>query len=139
MGKKVRDVMTPAPVSVSGQTPLTRAADLMREHGIGDVLVVEKDRLCGMVTDRDIVVRAVADGRDPSQATVGEICSSELVTVSPGDDADAAVQAMRERAIRRLPVVEEDRPVGVLSIGDLAIEQDKRSALADISAKPPSQ
>lgn len=124
MARKVRDVMTPAPVSVPGQTSLSQAAGLMRAHGIGVVLILDDGRLLGMVTDRDIVVRAVADGRDVTQTTVAEICSCDLVTVSPDDDADTALRSMREHLIRRLPVVEDDRPVGVLSITDLATGAD---------------
>lgn len=124
MARKVRDVMTPAPVSVSGQTSLSQAAGLMRAHGIGVVLILDDGRLLGMVTDRDIVVRAVADGRDVTQTTVAEVCSCDLVTVSPDDDADTALRSMREHLIRRLPVVEDDRPVGVLSITDLATGAD---------------
>jgi CBS domain-containing protein len=90
------------------------------------------------VTDRDIVVRAVADTRDSAATAVGEICSPDLVTVAPHDDADTAVQRMRERPVRRVPVVEDGRPAGVLSVGDLAMERDQRSALADISAQPPN-
>jgi CBS domain-containing protein len=120
MARKVSDVMTPAPVSVSGQTSLSHAARLMRAHDVGVVLVLDDGRLLGMVTDRDIVVRAVADGRDVTRTTVAEICSCDLITVSPGDDADSALRTMREHFIRRLPVVEDDRPVGVLSITDLA-------------------
>ncbi|GAA4488793.1 CBS domain-containing protein [Actinoallomurus oryzae] len=120
MPQKVRDVMTPAPVSVSGQTSLSHAAGLMRAHDIGVVLILDDGRLLGMVTDRDIVVRAVADGRDVTQTTVAEICSCDLITVSPDDDAGIALRSMREHSIRRLPVVEDDHPVGVLSITDLA-------------------
>ncbi|MFB9836857.1 CBS domain-containing protein [Actinoallomurus acaciae] len=124
MARKIRDVMTPAPVSVSGQTSLSHAAGLMRAHGIGVLLILDDGRLLGMVTDRDIVVRAVADGRDVRRTTVAEICSCDLITVSPDDDADNALRSMREHLIRRLPVVEDDRPVGVLSITDLATDAD---------------
>jgi CBS domain-containing protein len=127
--------MTSAPVALRSSQPVADAARAMREHGTGDVLVVDGGQLRGLVTDRDIVVRAVADGRDPENTPVGEICSPDLVTVAPGDDADTAVQRMRDRAVRRVPVVEDGRPVGVLSLGDMAIERDERSALADISAQ----
>jgi CBS domain-containing protein len=93
-----------------------------------------------VVTDRDLVVRALAEGADISSKSVQEVCSTETVTVSPDDDVDRAIQLMRERAIRRLPVVEEeDRPVGVVSLGDLAVERDPHSALGDISAAHPNQ
>lgn len=138
MAQKVSEVMTSAPVALRSGQPVTEAAKAMREHGIGNVLVVDDGRLKGLLTDRDIVVRAVADERDPASTTVGDICSGDLVTVSPDDDAGAAVRRMRERAVRRVPVVADGRAVGVLSIGDMAIERDERSALADLSAQPPN-
>jgi CBS domain-containing protein len=138
MAQKVSDLMTSAPVSLRPAQPLTEAAKAMREQGIGSVLVVDGGRLKGLVTDRDIVVRAVADGRDPGRTTLAEVCSPDLVTAAPDDDADTAVQRMREHGVRRIPVVDGDRPVGVLSIGDMAIERDERSALADISAETPN-
>jgi CBS domain-containing protein len=85
------------------------------------------------------VVRAVADNRDPAITLIGEICSPDPVTVAPGDDADTVVQRMREHAIRRVPVVEDGLPVGILSMGDMALERDERSALADVSAQPPNR
>src|SRR5690606_13998700 len=101
-------------------------------------LVVHEGRLRGLVTDRDIVVRAVAAQRDMSGTTVADICSTNLVTVAPGEDAGEAVRLMRENAVRRVPVVDGDRPIGMVSIGDLAVQRDERSALADISAEPPN-
>jgi CBS domain-containing protein len=92
------------------------------------------------VTDRDIAVRAVADGRDPERTPVSEICSKDLTTVSPEDDLDRAIQVMREKAIRRLLVVDNrNQTVGILSLGDLALERDARSVLGQISAAPPNQ
>jgi CBS domain-containing protein len=131
--------MTSAPVALRSSQPVADAAKAMREHGTGDVLVIDDGQLKGLVTDRDIVVRAVAVGRDPGSTPVSEICSPDLVTVTPDDEADTAVRRMRERAVRRVPVVEDGRPVGVLSIGDMAIERDERSALADISAQPSNE
>ncbi|MCA1830835.1 MAG: CBS domain-containing protein, partial [Actinobacteria bacterium] len=96
------------------------------------------NEMCGIVTDRDIAVRAVATGGDPKSMKIGEICSSDIVTVTPQDDDKKAVRLMRERAVRRLPVVDGKKAVGVVSIGDLALEKDPSSALADISASPPN-
>ncbi|HEY7277953.1 MAG TPA: CBS domain-containing protein [Trebonia sp.] len=138
MAQKVSELMTSAPVSLSSGQPLTEAAKAMREQGIGSVLVVDDGQLKGLVTDRDIVVRAVADGRDPGQTPLADVCSPDLVTVAPNDDADTVVQRMRERRVRRVPVVDGGRPVGMVSIGDMAIERDERSALADISAETPN-
>jgi signal-transduction protein with cAMP-binding, CBS, and nucleotidyltransferase domain len=92
-----------------------------------------------IVTDRDIAVRAVAEERDPQSTSVSEICSSGVATLEPEQSIDAAVQAMREHDVRRLPVVKHGRPVGILSLGDLAVERDPESVLADISAGSPDQ
>src|SRR5690348_6932541 len=139
MAQTVRDVMTPQPVAVSADTALTEAARFMREEGIGQLMVTEGGTLYGVVTDRDIVVRAVAEHRDPDRTTAGDVASRDLVTVSPDDRLDEAVRLMRERSVRRLPVVEQGHPVGMVSLGDLAMERDERSALADISAEPPNE
>lgn len=137
--QKVRDVMTHRPVTLPEDAPVVRAAKLMRDQGIGDVLVTtENEQLCGVVTDRDIVVRAVADARDITATPVGSLCSSDLVTVRPDDEADDVVRLMRDKAIRRVPVVEEGHLVGIVSLGDLALERDPSSALSDISAAPPN-
>ncbi|RFS81669.1 CBS domain protein [Actinomadura pelletieri DSM 43383] len=138
MAQMVNEVMTPVPVSVSPDTSLVRVGDLMRQHGIGDVLVVHEGRLRGLVTDRDIVVRAVALEKDLGATPVADICSTNIVTVAPDADADDAVRLMRRHAVRRIPVVDGDRPIGMVSIGDLAVQRDERSALADISAEPPN-
>lgn len=137
MAQMVREIMTADPATVPAQAPVAEAARLMREQDIGDVLVTDQGKLCGVVTDRDIAVRIVADQR-PSGTATAEVCTKETVTCSPSDDVDRAVALMREHAVRRLPVVDEGRLVGVVSLGDLAIERDQRSALADISAAPPS-
>jgi CBS domain-containing protein len=103
------------------------------------VIVVEDEQLFGILTDRDIVVRVLAEGRDPETTPVGDICSRELTTVRPTDSVGDVVRVMREKAIRRLPVVEESGEViGIVSIGDVAVERDRHSALADISAAPPN-
>ena len=139
MAQRLREVMVPNPAMLSSSSSVTDAARCMKEQDIGDVLVLDDDRLCGVVTDRDIVVRSIAAGHDPGSTTLGEICSADLVGLSPDDTVDDAVRMMRERAVRRLPVVEAGRPVGIVSIGDLAIDRDPGSALADISAAPPNQ
>lgn len=138
MAQKVRDVMTSPPVVVSAEASLREVARAMRDADIGTVVVTRRDgETLGVVTDRDMVVRGfVAD--DAGSKPVEGVCSSELVTVTPDTDTDDAVQLMRRHAVRRLPVVEGDRPVGVVSIGDLAVERDPDSALGDISAAPPN-
>lgn len=138
MTQKVRDVMTTDPMTCSASTSVADAARLMRDRDIGDVLIGDGGQLRGIITDRDIVVRCVAEGRDCALVNISDVCSGELVTVTPDTDLDIAVQRMREMAVRRLPVVEDGRPVGIVSIGDLAIEEDPSSALADISAAEPN-
>jgi len=139
MAKIIREMMTPDPVVCSPETSLRDAARMMRDHDIGDVLVADAGRLMGIVTDRDLVVRGVAEGMDPSAVTVGSLCSTEIRTLAPDDSIREAVDAIRDYAIRRLPVVENGMPVGMVSLGDLALEQDPGSALADISAAPATQ
>jgi CBS domain-containing protein len=135
MTQKVREVMTSHPVTLTPGASLIDAARQMRDGDIGDILVVDGNgRLRGIVTDRDMVVRALADGREGHATTVGEVCSPDVATVGPDDDADRAVQLMRERAVRRIPVVDGDRLAGVVSLGDMAIERDPESALGQISA-----
>ena len=136
--QKVRDVMTPDPLTVKEDQTVVEAARLMKEKGVGPILVMDDGHVEGIVTDRDIAVRVVAEGRDPNSVRVGEIATKDVRTVSPDDPADEAVRLMREKAVRRLPVVEGDKPVGIVSLGDLAQEKDPKSALADISEAPPN-
>lgn len=139
MPQSIREVMTSNPVTLPATTPLTDAARHMKDDDIGDVLVVDGDELCGVVTDRDIVIRAVAEGRDVTTTMLGDVCSDKLVTLGPGDDVDDAVRLMSSSAIRRLPIVEDGRAVGIVSIGDLAMKRDPNSTLADISSAAPNQ
>lgn len=139
MATTVAEVMTSDPATVTADSPIREAAQQMRTTNAGDVLVLDGGRLIGIITDRDITIRAVAENKDPS-TPVREACSSEgLATVTPDTRIDRAVEIMRSRAVRRLPVVEGERPVGVVSIGDLALERDRESALADISAAQPNK
>ncbi|CAL9342928.1 CBS domain-containing protein [Streptomyces werraensis] len=138
MAHHVRDIMTAAPVTVGPQTSVAQAARLMRDHDLGAVLVTDDGRLRGLVTDRDLVVRSVAEGLDPEETTVVRACSEDLVTVRPDDELDVAVRLMREHAVRRVPVVDGEHPVGVLSLGDVALERDPESALGDISVARPN-
>ena len=140
MAQTIREVMTRNPVCVDPHDSAADAARQMREVDSGAVLVAEDGHLRGLLTDRDIVVRAIAAGRDPARVEVGEICSADVEALRPDDDAERAVQLMRERHIRRIPVVEDDdHPVGIVSIGDLALARDEKSALADISGAPANQ
>ncbi len=137
--KLVRDVMTAEPLSLEATASVRDAAVAMRGAEIGDVIVLKDERsICGIVTDRDLVVRALAADKDPKKTTLAEICSQDVTTVSPETPIDEAVDLMRQKAIRRLPVVEGGHAVGIVSIGDLATQRDPKSALADISAAPPN-
>jgi CBS domain-containing protein len=138
MAQQVREIMTERPAVVGSGAPLTEAAQLMRERDIGNVLVADNGKLQGVLTDRDIVVRLVAEGTDPRSVVVGDVCSRDPICVGPQEDADQVLQLMRTRAVRRVPVVDGDRLVGVVSLGDMAIERDARSVLADISGAEPN-
>jgi CBS domain-containing protein len=139
MSTTIRDVMTPNPVALPVTASVVDAALAMRDFDVGVVIVVEDGQVCGIVTDRDLVVRAIANGSYPATTKLAEICSRELTTLSPTDTLEDATRVMREKAIRRLPVVEDGQPVGIVSIGDLAVERDPHSVLADISAAPPNR
>jgi CBS domain-containing protein len=134
----VEDVMTRSPIALFESATVQEAALAMREADVGDVLVVRDDDgvVCGILTDRDIVVRLVADGCDPAMTCVGEICSAHVAKIRPDEPIEQAVELMRDKAVRRLPVVASGRAVGVLSLGDLACCRDPRSALAEISMAP---
>jgi CBS domain-containing protein len=139
MPQLVQDVMTTELVTLPPTGTVAEAARLMLENDVGDVLVVDGDQLIGLVTDRDIVVRSVALDLDPDETTVGSICSAIVTAVRPGTSVADSLALMRGHAIRRLPVTTEGRPVGVLTIGDLALESDPDSVLADISAAEPNR
>ncbi len=134
--RAVRDVMTPDPIMLKDTDTIRDAGLAMRSSDVGDVLVTQANGMCGIVTDRDIVVRTVAEGRDPNRAMLGEICSRRLVQVAPDDPIERAIDLMRQNAVRRLPVVLDGTPIGIVSLGDLAAHRDPQSALAAISGAP---
>jgi CBS domain-containing protein len=134
----IRELMNTNLVSLERGSTVLDAARCMKEHDIGDVLVMDGGRLLGILTDRDIVVRCLAEQCDPQSTDLGSICTGDLATLSPDDSLSEAVRLMEDKAVRRIPVVEDGRPVGIVSIGDLAIERDERSALAEISSAPPN-
>ena len=141
MNDSIRDVMNPWPEIMDADATVAEAAEVMREQNIGDVMVVEgddEDRLCGILTDRDIVVRALAEGRDPTKTRIGDICSRKLTTVSPDRSVDDALRVMQAKTIRRLPVEKGGKVIGMLTIGDIAGARDAGATLADISAAPPN-
>jgi CBS domain-containing protein len=138
MPQRIHDVMTPNPVTLPGTTSVQDAARAMRDQAIGDVIVIEHNQVCGIIMDRDIVVRTVAEEQDLATTTLADICSHSLLTVLPTDSVEQAVRLMRTHAIRRLPVVDGGKAVGIVSLGDLAVERDPDSALGEISAALPN-
>lgn len=136
MEGSVRDVMTPDPVTVDITASAVEAARLMRERDVGAVIVLEDGQVGGIVTDRDITVRAVAEGTDPSNVPLRDICTPSPTTIGPDTTVDEALEIMQAEAIRRLPVVENDQPVGIVSLGDLSHDEEAGEALAEISDAP---
>jgi len=130
MNAKVRDLMTPGPIGVDYHQSIGDAARTMRDWGIGAVLVFNGQVLHGLVTDRDLVVRAVAESKGPDEP-VGPLSSGDLIGVNADDDAAVAVRLMRENAVRRLPVIEDGQVAGVLSLGDLALADEVTAAVPD--------
>lgn len=139
MTQYVRDIMTGAPAAVEPLTSVRDVARLMRDQDLGAVLVMEGDELRGLVSDRDLVVRVLGEGADPDRTTVVSVCSEEVVTVGSDERLGLVVERMREHSIRRVPVVDGGKVVGIVALGDLAMERDPESALADISAARPNR
>lgn len=138
MGKQIREVMTSGPACVESGATVQDAASLMKEKDVGAIVVTEGEQVKGIVTDRDIAIRGVAEGLDPSSTVVEQISSSDLTTLGPDDSVEEAAGAMRDNNVRRLPVVEDGRPVGIISLGDVSQEHDAGETLADISAAAPN-
>lgn len=137
--RTISDVMTPGIVSVPTTATAREAAEQMMRNDVGDVLVADSGRVQGMVTDRDLVTRVIAEGRAPESTIVADICSQDLVAVFPDMTVEEAVLLLRQHAVRRLPVLGTDnQAVGMVSIGDLAVSEDPESALAEISAAAPN-
>ena len=129
--------MTRDPRTVNADAPIVEAARIMRDSDIGDVIVLQGGEVGGILTDRDIVVRGVADGRDGESTSVSDVCTTGIEAIEPSASVDDALSRMREADIRRLPVVQDGQPVGIISLGDLAVEREPDSTLADISAASP--
>ena len=125
MPRTVREAMTSKLCSIDTDKPVAYAAKMMRDEDVGIAPIVEGDRLVGVLTDRDIAVRVVAEGRDPEQVKVTEVASRDIVTLDPQQDLDEALRLMARHQVRRLPVVEEDgRLVGILAQADVAKHAD---------------
>jgi CBS domain-containing protein len=119
---QIKDVMTSNPTTCEPQASVVDAAKVMAQEDVGSIPIVEGDRLAGVVTDRDIVIRVVAEGGDAQSKTIGDIASRDIVTVSPDDDLDRALELMAEKQVRRLPVVDGDKLVGIVAQRDIALQ-----------------
>jgi CBS domain-containing protein len=139
-GPKVREVMTDRPRCVTPETPISEAARLMKSDDVGSLPILEGERLAGIVTDRDIVLQAVAEEKDPRGMPVREVASRELVTIGPEEDLSEALRLMASHQVRRIPVVDEDsRLVGIVAQADIAREvkdKDSGQMLQGISQMP---
>jgi signal-transduction protein with cAMP-binding, CBS, and nucleotidyltransferase domain len=136
--RKINEIMTHDPRTIDAGSPLKDAACEMRDGDIGAIVVMKDGKIHGLLTDRDIVVRAVAEGRYMSGMSCGDICSTNLHTMTPDQTLADAAGTMRDNDIRRIVIEQDGRPAGMLSIGDLAVEKDPESALAEISAAAPN-
>lgn len=136
---KVRQIMTAEPVRMHEGATVAEAARAMRDANIGAVLVERDGQVSGIVTDRDLVVRALADGPAGASRRLKDVCTASVLSVGPDDDTDAVVALMRQQKIRRVPVLDGGRDaIGILSLGDMAIHRDAESVLGQISAAPPT-
>ena len=125
MGQSIKDVMSSDPCTIDADKSVAYAAKMMRDEDVGLAPIVEDDKLIGMLTDRDIAIRVVAEERDPGQVKVRDVASKQVVTIDPQQDLDEALRIMAKHQVRRLPVVEEDgRLVGVVAQADIAREGD---------------
>jgi CBS domain-containing protein len=140
MAQKIRELMTRDPITLKSETTVAEAARAMRDNDIGDVLVTEGGgKLCGILTDRDIVVRGLAEGKNPETTKLSDLCTAQLLQLSPEDGVDSAIKLMTREGVRRIPVVDAGKPIGIVSLGDLAVARDTDSTLASISAQAPTQ
>ena len=137
MTKSVRDAMTQDPRSIGASASVVEAARMMREQHIGSLPVTEDDRLVGMITDRDITTRVVASSAVPETTSVGDVYSRDLISVEPDNDLDEALQLMARHQVRRLPVVENGRLIGMVAQADIALKDNERTGeLVGAISKP---
>jgi CBS domain-containing protein len=138
--REVRQVMTAAPDAVRLTSTLQEASRIMKAKDIGDVLVEDaKGQLSGIVTDRDLAIRATAEGADPTTTKVSSVYTKDITTLAPTDTVQDAIKAMRANDVRRLPVVEGGKAIGIVSLGDISVETAPNSLLADISTGSPDR
>lgn len=139
MAQSLRELMTPDPVILEDTATVTQAAQRMRERDVGNVLVQHDQEIRGIVTDRDVTIRCVAEEKDPASQTLKDLCSEDLATLQADASIDDAISLMKDRAVRRVPVMENGHAVGIVSLGDLAEEREPKSALGQISNAPANQ
>ena len=139
MALKVRDTMTGSPRSIDASTSVVEAAQLMREGHIGSLPITDDEQLVGMITDRDIAMRVVAEAADHTNTSVGDVSSRDLVTVEPDEDLDEALQLMARHQVRRLPVVENGRLVGIVAQADIALSENEKTAKLVEAISAPSE
>lgn len=134
----IQDVMTTDLATCPGTATISDAARVMRDRDIGNVLVTgDGGRLAGIVTDRDLVVRCLADGAS-IDATLDQVCSGDIAALGPDSTIEDAISLMRDRSLRRIPVMDGETAIGIVTIGDLAVEREPDSVLGDISAAEPN-
>ncbi len=126
MAKSVRDAMTGDPRSIGATASVVEAARLMREQDIGSLPITDDEKLVGMITDRDITMRVVAEAADLKATSVGDVFSRDLISVEPDEDLQEALQLMARHQVRRLPVVENDRLVGIVAQADIALGENEK-------------
>jgi len=140
MAKNVRETMTADPRSIGASASVVEAARLMREEHIGSLPITDDEKLVGMITDRDITTRVVAEAADPTTTSVGDVYSRDCISVEPDADLEEALQLMARHQVRRLPVVENGRLVGILAQADIALtlteNETKTGELVEAISEP---
>jgi CBS domain-containing protein len=139
MAKSVRDAMTENPRSIGQSASVVEAARLMREEHIGSLPITDDEQLVGMITDRDITTRVVAEAADPTTTSVGDVYSRDVVSVGPDNDLDEALQLMARHQVRRLPVVENGRLVGIVAQADVALRENEKTGQLVGAISEPSE
>jgi CBS domain-containing protein len=138
MAQSIRDAMTKDPRSIGASAPVVEAARLMREEHIGSLPVTDDETLVGMITDRDITTRVVAEAADAKMTSVGDVFSRDLISVEPDKDLEEALQLMARHQVRRLPVIEDGRLVGIVAQADIALSENetKTGKLVEAISEP---
>jgi CBS domain-containing protein len=132
MAKSVRDAMTENPRSIGQSASVVEAARLMREEHIGSLPITDDEKLVGIITDRDITTRVVAEAADPNMRSVGDVYSRDLISVEPDNDLEEALQLMARHQVRRLPVVENGRLVGIVAQADIALSENEKAKTGEL-------